>query len=1457
MRQFEQRAILSRNTSQLQLLVRKRMCEQLNVFERLLSQLSRLAARRRLFGDEPYQAVLLLGELTMHVYEESADEDEDKDEKRSALSRGSAQRSALNTDDAQGGYLLLIGKGMLTVGSNRVAITKLEDETPHIKHGDKLQLLGRMYTVEELEGPLMARTAVVFSEPLVLADGFVTTDEIQRTGAGETWLFLQQRVADGGADPDMQLLLFNMKAHEIAVQLLGLPVGKRPASSELDVREVIIGAYRLIKALSSGFKLMQMAMLPFQDKMIEQVQYNLTSADITPTSCLISIMKDNPTAALQVREDVLRKFVRMASENRAPRFLRFLFNVTGPAGQPVLRAQALVIQLVRENAAACVLFNDAEGRKQRQELVQASDHVKNPRGLLAYHIELIRLIGRCAEGIAPGPEALARQMVPLESLLSHLTEEGLPIILKAQYLQVLDEAYFYAKLPRGVDIGKSPEMVRFFEMFAALVNELASDIIPSLDADFAEVSTDRANDLHATVEFVMVNVMHTCQLYFTHQYTKTLAALDGQSDPLTESTAKFAASLIGLKEAISECLVEHLLPEQQKFKDLLNMLAKEGILPAERMSVEVLPANSTLGGAHRSITTPRITHTKTIHPQRQLKDFISAFRETETFGSEFSSFIEVFLEGLISNEGAPGKRKGALPSKKKKRTPSRRKVASVVPLDDDPMRKKAPAANLVRQLKWGCGESLNVDQTITCARVLCGIIEDASKRAGTTNLLRQRQESLNQMGASAVALAMVASENHKLYLAGLNLGVDLLAGGSWEVQSTMYGLLESGEVKALDGSGTTVFTRIRSALRLSEREIHRRKAFLATQKMQRDSFEEMTLGLSEATIEVFRRDLDAEFETLAHPCSLLCFLQRLCEGHYVEMQDLLHDQPNSKVSSSLVSDAALLLIELEANLDEYVAEQAQLCCDLLVEVVQGNTTGVIATVLSEFKLSETLNGLLCNTSISPAAQLNVQHSALVLLISLLEGDEEVVGSWLARYATALDIPHLTKLAKQYSVSEPSSGTEEANMSDKRIAIGFHIAILLRKVSEDGTDTAALDDEYSRVISSVEICLDDESIQRVYFRTPACVPLLTRKAKDELLWGVDRNTPGVALQEFLQAVPGLHIEMQWQERLSRIRALAWFTRRETMFNQVAMALSVVQNALLIVDSSLYNPKVMSGMQKGDFGYEFSHGSTPIYRDVSLSLGVLQMVLCLFKVMIHFMRTSVQLQLKLWCTKSDVSVDQAISALMSPVNAAKFVSHFVWVAAFHDWELQVHLAFLLFAMLPVIVREIAEFQYFFYFHLYLLVVFNGDLQNVTRAVTTNGRQLLLTVMLGVIMIYGFAIWGFVALGDQFVEGYCQTPAICFLSIMSTLASGDVGGFMSIFAHGDIHSNTSYSGLDALPVDSYISVFVFQIAFFVVIITILLNIIFGQHKPLLRKRAPSLLPTPCIQRSISLLSSHNDWQ
>ena len=206
--------------------------------------------------------------------------------------------------------------------------------------------------------------------------------------AKEVWLFLEQHAESDIPNPDMQLLLFNMDCHKIALKLLNFPVSTTPKFADAKIREVLLAAYRLLKALCAGFKLTQQALVPQISSIVAQIELKLVCHDITPTGCLIAILKDNPQACLQISDELIRQFVRMAAESKAPRFLRFLRNITGPESHPISRTQLLVIQAISENQEVQLFFDDEEERKERDELIAARDHEVHPRGKLNFHIEV-------------------------------------------------------------------------------------------------------------------------------------------------------------------------------------------------------------------------------------------------------------------------------------------------------------------------------------------------------------------------------------------------------------------------------------------------------------------------------------------------------------------------------------------------------------------------------------------------------------------------------------------------------------------------------------------------------------------------------------------------------------------------------------------------------------------------------------------------------------------------------------------------------------------------------------------------------------------------------------------------------------------------------------------------------------------------------------------------------------
>ena len=142
--------------------------------------------------------------------------------------------------------------------------------------------------------------------------------------------------------------------------------------------------------------------------------------------------------------------------------------------------------------------------------------------------------------------------------------------------------------------------------------------------------------------------------------------------------------------------------------------------------------------------------------------------------------------------------------------------------------------------------------------------------------------------------------------------------------------------------------------------------------------------------------------------------------------------------------------------------------------------------------------------------------------------------------------------------------------------------------------------------------------------------------------------------------------------------------------------------------------------------------------------------------------------------------------------------------------------------------------FFIALHLVSIINRStlLQNVIKAVTKNGRSLLLTVLLGIIIIYLFSVIGFVLFRESFqntepncefggsgvvgddgkcTDYHCDTLFRCFVfAVTAGIRSG--GGIGDLMQAPDW--NHPYNSARTL----------FDFLFFVIVIVILLNIIFG---------------------------------
>lgn len=144
----------------------------------------------------------------------------------------------------------------------------------------------------------------------------------------------------------------------------------------------------------------------------------------------------------------------------------------------------------------------------------------------------------------------------------------------------------------------------------------------------------------------------------------------------------------------------------------------------------------------------------------------------------------------------------------------------------------------------------------------------------------------------------------------------------------------------------------------------------------------------------------------------------------------------------------------------------------------------------------------------------------------------------------------------------------------------------------------------------------------------------------------------------------------------------------------------------------------------------------------------------------------------------------------------------------------------------IQGLLQSPVFYSFHLLDVVNRFPALQNVIKAVTLNAEQLLMTSMLGAIIIYNFAIFAFLFLSDNFYDSninkglinkagdsVCMSLLHCYFS---TINYGlRLGGGI-----GELSTTT----MEAWNRQNFYIKFFFDIAFFLLITTIILNVVFG---------------------------------
>ncbi|XP_059161303.1 inositol 1,4,5-trisphosphate receptor type 1-like isoform X4 [Physella acuta] len=511
---------------------------------------------------------------------------------------------------------------------------------------------------------------------------------------------------------------------------------------------------------------------------------------------------------------------------------------------------------------------------------------------------------------------------------------------------------------------------------------------------------------------------------------------------------------------------------------------------------------------------------------------------------------------------------------------------------------------------------------------------------------------------------------------------------------------------------------------------------------------------------------------------ILRFLQLLCENHNRDLQNYLRTQPNCKSPQNLVCETlqfldcicgsttgGLGLLGLYIN--EHNVDLINQALTTLTEYCQGpchenqnaiamhESNGIdiiVALLLIEIKS-------LGKNRIDLVLELKNNASKLLLAIMESRHDSENAERILSNMRTkqlmdiAIQAFHSEDPGKdetaRYDMDDEDDNVEENNTSPK--AVGHNIYILAHQLSQHNKELSDLlrpggydlfGDQaleyYHKHTAQIEIVRQDRTMERIVFPIPEICEYLTKETKLNVFKRAERDEQGSKVADFFSRHNEMFSEMKWQKKLRMQPVMFWFSSHMGLWNSISFSCAVIINLLVAI---FYPYNTLDFHSVGVRFNGLLWGAVMICTAVvvffphpmgfkTLLASIILRFVCTFGLRITLFLLGLINLLNKFVFMVSLLGNRGV--LIKPVNEI-----------LSDFEMVYHIGYFILCALGFFFHE-------FFFSLLLLdVVYREEtLLNVIKSVTRNGRSILLTTVLAVILIYLFSIIGFISFQDDFL-------------------------------------------------------------------------------------------------------------
>ncbi|CAH2060564.1 unnamed protein product, partial [Iphiclides podalirius] len=659
-------------------------------------------------------------------------------------------------------------------------------------------------------------------------------------------------------------------------------------------------------------------------------------------------------------------------------------------------------------------------------------------------------------------------------------------------------------------------------------------------------------------------------------------------------------------------------------------------------------------------------------------------------------------------------------------------------------------------------------------------------RTGQT--LSQVQAHLDREGASDLVVELVINSTNRpaIFLEAIQLGIALLEGGNPIIQHSIFTKLQNGEIS--QAFLKVFYDKMREAQQEIRSMAASSTAAAGAEKRAADKQRPIAAdGKPAPGPIVVGEDMDEEvanacgsavhaysdIHTMSHGTTvleeimsekkreagspdvlpakvavmrpILRFLQLLCENHNPDLQNLLRNQ-NNKSNYNLVSETLMFL-----------------------DCICGSTTGglgLLGLYINEGNvalINQTLETLTeyCQGPCHENQNCIATHESngLDIITALILNDINPLGK--TRMDLVLELKNnasklLLAIMESRNDSENNAERILYNMNPEQLVdgvspkeVGHNIYILCHQLAGHNKELAALVratptganapalQYYRTHTAQIEIVRTDRSMEQIVFPIPEICEYLPAESKHRVLQSAERDDQGSKVADFFSRLDNLFHEMKWQKKLRGQPFLFWVSSYMSLWSNILFNFAVLINVIV----AFFYPFQDENPKLGQ------HLSLVVWC-VSLAAGALVTWLprssgarALLASAIVRLIFSAGPEPTLWALGMLTIVVKGIHLVSIMGNQGTLSKSTRNVIT--DPELLYHSVYLGFCFLGICCHP------FFFSVLLLDIVYREEtLLNVMRSVTRNGRSILLTAVLALVLVYMFSIVGYMFFRDHFL-------------------------------------------------------------------------------------------------------------